>query len=225
VYVLYVDESGAHGLENHNEAYVLAGVAIHERDIPPLGRALHDVVEQAIAPGERPERFELHAAELWHPGHDSAWHGRRHRHVLDHAIDVVSGFREGDPGRPMRLIVEVLPPGTGREHEAYGRLLNRFDDWLPAGELGFVVSDVSGRAREIQDWAARWREAAGPWGRLERLAEVPLFADSKASRLLQAADLVAWASWRRFGGEPHEARWWRTLAHRADAWIAPGAGR
>jgi len=35
-------------------------------------------------------------------------------------------------------------------------------------------------------------------GRLGSLAEVPLYADSKASRSIQAADFVAWAIWQYY---------------------------
>lgn len=36
------------------------------------------------------------------------------------------------------------------------------------------------------------------WGDLRNMAEVPLFVDSRASRIVQLADLVAWAVWRRY---------------------------
>ena len=64
------------------------------------------------------------------------------------------------------------------EREAYGHVLNRFDDWVGGmGELGIAISDVSYRERDIQAWAKRWRRTASEWGTLDHLVEVPLFAD------------------------------------------------
>ena len=36
------------------------------------------------------------------------------------------------------------------------------------------------------------------WGKLRNMAEVPLFVDARASRLMQLADLVAFALKRRY---------------------------
>jgi hypothetical protein len=215
VYVLYVDESGSHGLFQNNKAYVLAGVAIHEADIRPLGDRLRDVVLE-VAPDEATvARYELHAAELRRPPPESPWKGidgQVRRRTLERALRAIGSFEEHDPGRPLRVFVDVLAPQGEHEREAYGRVLNRFDDWVgDMGELGIVISDVSYRERDIQAWAKRWRRTASEWGTLDHLVEVPLFADSTASRLLQAADLMAWATWRRFGVEPPDHHWWQIV--------------
>jgi hypothetical protein len=220
VYVLYVDESGSHGLTNNNQAYVLAGVAIHEADVVALGAALHGIVERALPPGADPARYELHAAELRRPSGRSSWgeiDGNVRRSVLERALTTIASFSELDANQPLRLFIEVLKPGARREHDAYGRLLNRFDDWLAAkDERAIVISDVSKREQEIQNWARRWQAARSQWGQLDRVVEVPLFADSRASRLLQAADLAAWTTWRRFGVDPYDDHWWQIIEARVD---------
>jgi hypothetical protein len=53
---------------------------------------------------------------------------------------------------------------------------------------------------DIRQWTKDWREAAGKIGKLEAFAHGPLFADSRGTRLLQAADLVAYALWRQYSG-------------------------
>lgn len=60
--------------------------------------------------------------------------------------------------------------------------------------------------RDIQGWTDAWRQAAGRIGRLINFAEVPLFADSRASRLIQAADLIAYAGWRYYGVDTCDER-------------------
>jgi hypothetical protein len=44
----------------------------------------------------------------------------------------------------------------------------------------------------------KWREGDGGIKKLESLVEVPLFVDSKASRLVQAVDLIAWATYNYY---------------------------
>ena len=47
------------------------------------------------------------------------------------------------------------------------------------------------------------------------LAEVPLFVDSKASRCIQLADLVAWATWRKY--EIKDGRFFDQLVPKFDS--------
>jgi len=46
----------------------------------------------------------------------------------------------------------------------------------------------------LQNLAQGFRESGTRWGKLRNLAEVPLFVDSRMSRIIQLADLVAWAT-------------------------------
>ena len=46
-------------------------------------------------------------------------------------------------------------------------------------------------------------------------AEVPVFVDSKASRLIQLADLIAYALFRHF--EHGDSKYYQVSAHRFDA--------
>ena len=52
-------------------------------------------------------------------------------------------------------------------------------------------------------------------GNLRNLAEVPLFVDSQASRIIQIADLVAWAVWRRY--EFQDTRYFDRIVSRFDS--------
>ncbi len=36
------------------------------------------------------------------------------------------------------------------------------------------------------------------WGHFRKLAEVPLFVDSRACRMIQLADLIAWSTFRKY---------------------------
>lgn len=46
------------------------------------------------------------------------------------------------------------------------------------------------------------------------MAEAPLFVDSTASRLIQIADLLAWAVWRRY--EHSDTRYFDLIVRRFD---------
>ena len=67
---------------------------------------------------------------------------------------------------------------------------------------------------DLQGLARRFREEGTRWGALRNLAEVPLFVDSAASRLIQIADLLGWAVWRRY--EYHDTRYFDQVVRRFD---------
>ena len=67
----------------------------------------------------------------------------------------------------------------------------------------------------LQGLAARYRQQGSRWGRLRNMAEVPLFVDSSASRIIQLADLLAWAVWRYY--EREDTRYFNRIVRRFDA--------
>jgi len=102
-------------------------------------------------------------------------------------------------------------------------LLNKFDVMLKrlrseerSDNRGLVIHDRRVVAeRDIQDWTRGWQKAAGSVGQLRNLAGVPLFADSRASRLIQAADLICYALYRHYDpqrrGVDYAERIWRNF--------------
>lgn len=91
------------------------------------------------------------------------------------------------------------------------RLWNREEE----KHRGLVVMDKSHYEETLQGLARRFREEGTRWGNLRNLAEVPLFVDSNASRLIQIVDLLAWAVWRRY--EHGDTRYFDRVVSRLDA--------
>ena len=60
-----------------------------------------------------------------------------------------------------------------------------------------------------------YRKEGGPFGRLVNFADAPLFTSSASSRLVQLADLVAWAVFRRY--ERKDVRLFDRLVGRFDS--------
>ena len=87
---------------------------------------------------------------------------------------------------------------------AFEQLASRFDQYLMRlhkeqdTQRGIIVFDKSTYETTIQNLATDFRTIGHQWGVLRNLAEVPLFLDSRASRLIQLADLVAYALFRKF---------------------------
>lgn len=65
-------------------------------------------------------------------------------------------------------------------------------------QRGIIIFDKSTVETTIQNLATDFRTVGHSWGVLRNLSEVPLFLDSKASRLIQLADLVAYSFFRKY---------------------------
>lgn len=118
---------------------------------------------------------------------------------LADSYQALTAFRPSDQMLPPRVFGAIVD----RRHKtfaqadkaAYDHVLHRFDEMLrrlaaagQARQAGMVVHDrINHEEKAIQQVAARWQRSGA---RLDTLAEVPLFTESRASRLLQAADLL-----------------------------------
>ncbi|WP_168176501.1 DUF3800 domain-containing protein [Williamsia sp. 1135] len=242
MYLLFADESGTHG---GSHAFVLGGIAIHEDDTAKLQTALDQLVIEHLGKVPiNLEEYELHASELRNakkpkmagrtnqPSSVWAFEDRKMRlSLLDAAYQAVVDFVPNNVECPPVYFGVVVDndfhsdwTAQEREQFAYEVLLNKFDVMLKRLRVdkglpnkGLVIHDRRVLAeRDIQSWTAGWRLAAGRVGQVRNLADVPLFADSRASRLLQVADLVAYSLYRRYDPQrletKHFAALWSSFA-------------
>jgi len=99
-------------------------------------------------------------------------------------------------------------------------LCKRFDLFL--GRLrsegdtqrGMIVLDRTTRETSLQKLSRESRKVGTQWGLLKNIADTPFFVDSRASRLVQIADHVAYAVFRRYNSG--DAQYFDIVAHRFD---------
>ncbi|WP_406855090.1 DUF3800 domain-containing protein [Alsobacter sp. KACC 23698] len=203
MHILYVDESGS--IDNASERYfVLGGIAVFERGIYHLIKAADDCV---TAFGfEDPDSVELHASTMY-SGRSTPWRSLRERHMREKAISAALSIFATSPSSTLFAAAvdkEAVAPADPIEI-AFEEICSRFNLFLQRrsnrtgeGQRGLIVMDETKHAAPLQSMARRFRRTGGRWGRYPHLAEVPLFVDSRASRLVQIADLIAYATWRRY---------------------------
>ena len=65
-------------------------------------------------------------------------------------------------------------------------------------DRGMVILDKTTRETSLQKLSREFRKVGTRWGSLKNIADTPFFVDSKASRLIQIADHVAYSVFRRY---------------------------
>jgi hypothetical protein len=104
---------------------------------------------------------------------------------------------------------------------AFEQLSSRFDHYLTrlhkAGDTqrGVILFDKSTYETTLQALATDFRTIGHKWGVIRNFAEVPLFLDSQASRLIQLADLIAYAIFRYY--ETGDDRFFSIIRNRFDS--------
>lgn len=126
--------------------------------------------------------------------------------MLHGAYGCLAGYAPVNAALPWKIVGVAMHrnPST-QKLRAYEHITKKFDDFVArvsrnSGTLqrGLIIHDRSGVEGTFQQWTSQWRVASSSLGRVVNLADVPLFADSRATRGLQAADLVAHAFYRYY---------------------------
>lgn len=220
MYLLYIDGSGA--IKNPNEDhFILAGVAVFERQVYHIINSVDSFVRSLDL--ESPDTTELHATNM-RTGKGRPWKGMHKYHrqnIIKQALGVL-----GDHKRvPLFAVVvhkHACAPQDPMEY-AFEEICNRFNLYLQRiynrsqgneKHRGLVIMDNSHYEGALQNLARRFRESGTRWGNLRNLAEVPLFVNSRMSRIIQLADLVAYAVWRRY--EKLDATYFDSIVSRFD---------
>lgn len=214
MYLLYLDESGS---VNNAGFFVLAGFACFERQAYFISKHLDEVAARFHA--AEPQSVELHGN--WMHGGRKFW--RQFPAEMRHAAlaDALEAINKTHPKN--RVFACVVPPAINNKQSmavAFEQLASRFDLFLKRlyhqgdTQRGLIVLDKSGYEKAIQGQASLYRQVGHRWGRITNLAEVPLFLDSQASRLIQLADLMAYAVWRSYAQQ--DDRYFKIFKNRLD---------
>jgi Protein of unknown function (DUF3800) len=204
MHILYVDDSGTVADPNEH-FFVLGAVAIFERGLFHQIKCADDCVT-AFNLGD-PHDIELHGSAMYN-GRDGVWRTVRDRPIREKCIQSALSTLHGH--RSIRLFAVVIDKGAVSPRDpvsmAFEEICNRFNLFLSrmndrrsdGEQRGLIVMDESKHEKPLQTLARKFRVAGARWGHFRNLAEVPLFVDSRASRMIQMADLVAWSTFRKY---------------------------
>lgn len=205
MYLLYLDDSGSP--QNKNEKnLVIAGVSVFERQLHWLNEKL-DALAAEINPSDA-SIVEFHAAEIF-SGRKPPWSGfpqktdriailKKVLSILAEANDEVTAFA--------CIIEKSCYPAFDPVELAFEDISGRFDMYLKRKyaiegrpERGLIIFDESTYENALQNLTKTFRKRGNRWGNaIRNINEVPLFVDSKASRIIQLADHVAYSVFRRY---------------------------
>jgi hypothetical protein len=220
MHVLYVDDSGSVS-DTAQTYFVLGAVAVYERGIYHLIQAADDCV--ASFGFDEPDDVEIHGTDMY-GGRGRPWSAMRERGKRENLIHCALGTLV-QPNSSVTLFAVAVHKAGVSPHDpieiAFEELCNRFNLFLQRKQnrfggrpRGLIVMDESRHERPLQALARNFRVNGSKWGQFRHLAEVPFFVDSKASRIIQLADLVAWSTFRKY--EYADGRFFDPLVPRFD---------
>lgn len=214
MYLLYVDESGSPGDPNQKH-FVLAGVAVFERETHWIEDQLNHIASR-FNPAD-PYACELHGSPM--RSGRGEWKGLPMEKRIQAIKDALGIIAERHPR--VRLFASVVDRDAVKHsdmvYHTFEQLASRFDHFLKREhrkgntQRGLAIFDKSTTEKSIQNLARTFKHDGHTWGQLRNFSEVPLFLDSEASRLIQLADLVAFAIFRHF--EASDSQYFDIIKH------------
>lgn len=221
MHLLYVDESGS-ATDASQRYFVLAGVSVFERTTHWIEKSL-DEIAMKISP-EAPQELELHGSPM--RSGKGIW--RKIASPAEREALIVEALRAGVVGQPkgVRLFACVVEKaalaGKDPVHVCFEQLARRFDLFLQRchtkyddPQRGIMLFDESSTEQRLQTLAREFKHNGHSYGKTRNYAEVPVFLDSRATRLIQLADLVAFAIFRHF--EHGDSKYWDVIKDRFDS--------
>jgi len=199
---LYLDDSGSTKDPNQDHV-VLGGLCIPDQGIRWLTYKLEEIAID-IDP-DNPAGVEFHAVDIF-AGRGHPWDKiqnkeerkdimKRVLHTLDEAYDSTVAFAVA--------IHKKSFPNDDLILKAYEWISQAFNNHLDYDceppERGMIILDDISSKTSLQHLALNIRQTGNGLGLQNRsIIEIPLFVDSKASRLVQLADHIAYAVFRRY---------------------------
>ena len=205
MHLLYLDDAGS-VVNPDDKHFVLAGISVFERQAHwlqlELDRLAESMADRLGTP--TPETLEFHGNPI---RKGNGWWRKmgseERRSVIVDALLTARSLRGQWELFGVVVDKSILSSDDPIEY-AFGQICSRFDQFLQrlyrSGDVqrGLIILDKSSQETRLQSLATEFRTLGHQWGVTRNLVDVPLFVDSKATRLIQYADLVSYAIWRKF---------------------------
>jgi hypothetical protein len=209
LYLLYADESGDL-TDPATNVFVVGAIAVHEDAVRPLAGEINGTMNQFLG-RKVADKVELHGSPMRAGAGEWRNIPEKKRHGLYHALlRKLETWEHKDTRSRIEPFVVIMD----RDHSqsptetTYGELLYAFDrvlrDHRKTGDPhnGVLIADESRYERTLQAWVELARASKSrpsqDYRRLYALAETPFFVNSRLTRLMQLADLVAHAFYRAY---------------------------
>lgn len=202
MHLLYLDDSGS--ASNPNETHiVLGGLSVYEAQAYWITTEL-DKLAVSINPGD-PHNVEFHASEIF-AGRSEPWRSLNKPERIEVIKEVLRVLPRAYASATAFACVIHKPSYHAEDlmELAFEDLCQRFDVYLRKmrtegqDQRGLIILDTSANETGLQTLARNFRVVGTRWGTISQLADTPMFLDSKASRLIQLADHIAYATFRRY---------------------------
>ncbi len=202
MHLLYLDESG----DPQNRAdthFVLGGVSVPEQNVRWLSHQLEQLAREIDKENHRD--VEFHASEMFSTrGRWGKFERPQRIENIKRVLKTLDRAYEGVRVFACAVHKESYPKDDP-VIVAFENLTDRFDKFLKRmgdDQRGIIVFDKSSYENSFQSLASQFRQSGNRWGSyMTSICEVPLFIDSKASRIIQLADHIAYATFRRFNAD------------------------
>jgi hypothetical protein len=207
MFLLYVDESG--DVNNPKDDYfVLGGAAIYETTAYFISEDLDQIQEKWFPSATEP--IEFHAAEMFNRNGEP-WHSLKRNDCEQIMRDLCNAIcSSAEKGLYLFGVAfeKTACRGERADERAFHELCGHFDKFIHQVNLsrqkeernrGFMILDSSRYAGHLDRLLLEYRKKEGTkFGRVRNFADAPAFAKSSTTRLLQVADLVAYAVFKRY---------------------------
>lgn len=217
MYLLYLDESGTDSCKigDKDRYYILAGIAIHEGQLPHLREQLDELAgnlknQHAFDKDD----FEFHAQEI-HSG-KKIWRKvdpEKRKIALEYILkrgifqklnpEAKIGLRGTNPlfGVAVDKQANVLQGDKTPLEYAFEQICSRFSKFLGkhskkvSQNKGLIIYDNNSAKTKLETSLKIFRDKkqGTQFGYISGIDEIPLFIDSKKSRGIQYADAIAYA--------------------------------
>jgi len=193
---LYLDESGNPD-DPADKHFVIGGIAVFERQTFFLSHEV-DLIQEKHFPGISP--LEFHASHIRSgKGFWRSIDAVTRNSVLQDLAQVIS--RANNPGVTLfSAVVEKDAALYGEDAVKFAteQICRRFDTFLKRRanehkdpQRGLLVFAESHYQQRAKVWVRGFRELGTQWGVIKNLSDIPYFASTRESRLLQLADFVS----------------------------------